>query len=73
MTPQEIERNFTHHTPMDVETVRAHERVRSECKFLASVFSERLVVSRETSVALGKIEEAMFWANASIARNGLPL
>lgn len=26
--------------------------------------------SRETSLALTKLEEAMFWANASLARNG---
>jgi hypothetical protein len=41
---------------------------------MAEDFTEQLELlppSRERSLAATKIEEAMFWANAAISRNGL--
>jgi hypothetical protein len=36
---------------------------------LAAYISEKCPESREKSLAITKIEEAVMWANASIARN----
>lgn len=41
---------------------------REACKQAAHTLDRMLHGSREKSLALTKLEEAMFWANASIAR-----
>ena len=64
----EIGHRFAHHPPKDDETIRRHEGVRDLCGDLATYFAAHLPESREKSLAMTKLEEAMFWANASIAR-----
>lgn len=64
-----LENNFKYHPPKTEETIKAHEAVRENCKNLAETLSLYVAPSRELSLALTKIEEAMFWANAGIARN----
>jgi len=65
---KQIENNFTYHTPKDDQGIR-YERIRLEAK----LFAESLVLvcppSRELSLALTNLENAVMWANASIARN----
>lgn len=46
-----------------------HALVRTKCFELASELNELLPNSREKSLAITKLEEVMFWANAGIARN----
>lgn len=65
----QIENNFKHHPPKDKEIILAHETVRNECRHLANTLDTLLPNSREKSLAMTKLEEVMFWANASIARN----
>ena len=67
-TREKIEHNFIHHAP-DNEKIRRHTKVREDCLDLALTFGEELPDSREKALALTKLEEAMFWANAAIARN----
>lgn len=70
MQTEDIESRFSFH-PAKTEHARdSHECVRSECKRLATLFNEFLPEGREKSVAITKLEEVMFWANASIARDG---
>ena len=38
------------------------------CRALASVLNDTLPEGREKSLAMTKLEEVMFWSNASIAR-----
>ncbi|WP_336759415.1 Acb2/Tad1 domain-containing protein [Paenibacillus sp. USHLN196] len=65
---QQIENNFMYHKADEVKGNK-HDAVRAECKELAYAFDELLPNSREKSLAMTKLEEAMMWANAAIARN----
>lgn len=68
MSYDELKNRFNYHPPNE-EKVTKHEFVRNTLFEVAEDFSELLPDSREKSLALTKLEEAMFWANASIARN----
>lgn len=68
MTNAEIERNFTYHAPKDDQQQR-YESIRYKAKMLTAYINEYCPDSREKSLAITKIEEAVMWANASIARN----
>ncbi|SIC56900.1 Uncharacterised protein [Mycobacteroides abscessus subsp. abscessus] len=65
----DIDHRFDYHRP-DAAKVAAHEGVRAACKDLAHKFDRDLPPGREKALALTKLEEAMFCANAAIARNG---
>lgn len=41
-----------------------------EAEIMDEIFEEKLVPSRETSLAKTKLEEAVMWANKSIALHG---
>ena len=43
--------------------------VRAACRDLGHQFNSDLPPGREKELAITKLEEAMFWANAAIARN----
>ena len=68
MTNAEIENNFSYHAPKEDQPER-YERIRHKAKILAAYVNENCPDSRERSLALTKLEEAVMWANASIARN----
>jgi len=68
MLDQEIERNFTFHPPKPGQPER-YEKIRAEAKKLAYLLNEECLPSREKSLALTNLEQAVFWANAAIARN----
>lgn len=63
-----LENNFSYHEPKGDQQVR-YAAIREECLQLASCISLLCPNSRERALALTKLEEVMFWANASIARN----
>lgn len=70
MANPDIDSRFDHHPPKDAETVKRHETARANCKAAALALDEALPPSREKSLALTKLEEALFWWNAAIAREG---
>lgn len=67
--PGDIEHNFAYHPPATPEIAELHGEVRRILMEAALDISEFLGDNRETSLFLTKMEEAMMWANASIARN----
>ena len=69
MDAADLENRFTYHAPTP-EKVRQHERVRSYLRQMAEEFNDTLPEGREKSLAITHLEEAVFWANAAIARNG---
>lgn len=68
MNEAELKNRFLYHAP-DAEKARAHERVRTYIMQMALEFNDSLPEGREKSLAMTHLEEAMFWANASLARN----
>lgn len=62
------ENDFMFH-PADEVTGRVHDSIRTECHRTAAFLIDLCPVGRELSLALTKLEEAMFWANAAIARS----
>jgi hypothetical protein len=65
---EDLEKRFTCHAPKDGQPEK-YNRLREWGKSMAYTIIENCPLSRERSLALTKIEEAIFWANASIARN----
>ena len=62
------ENNFTYHKPNE-EQPKRYELIRTTSKELSKILNENCPPSRELSLAQTKLEEVIFWANASIARN----
>lgn len=65
-----LERNFTHHPPSGPKIV-LHEKIRNDVKVIALYMADNIPESRELSLAITKLEEAVMWANAAVARNPL--
>lgn len=62
------EHNFSYHAPKDDQRPR-YEEIRKRAGLIAEYLQFNCPNSRELSLAMTKLEEVVFWANASIARN----
>lgn len=69
MATADLVNRFTYHPPRDDSVVAAHQFIRSSCLALAQELDLQLPDGREKSLAITKLEETMFWANAAIARS----
>lgn len=65
----DLTRRFAYHPPSSDEVILTHRNVRAACLEVAEQWDMKLPEGREKSLALTKLEEAMFWANAAIARH----
>ena len=65
---EQIDKNFTYHAPKEGQPER-FEAIRNHAKTVAIAIDIYCPNSREKSLAMTKLEEAVFWANAAIARN----
>jgi len=63
-----LDNNFKYHPPTVDQSVR-YEQIRLQAKVMATAILELCPPSRERSLALTQLEDAIMWANASIARN----
>jgi len=63
-----IEKRFTYHPPKD-DQIQRYENIRETAKGMAWVIECCCPESAEKSIAISKLDEAVMWANAAIARN----
>ena len=63
-----LDKRFTYH-PTKPGQIGKYRDIRDKAKELAHLIDRKCPDSREKSLAMTKLEEAVMWANASIARN----
>lgn len=66
--PFDAEKTFTYHAPKGTQQAR-YQELRDGAKELAKKIEVHCPASRETSLALTNLQQAIMWANASIAIN----
>jgi hypothetical protein len=69
MTDDELLKRFTYHAPTP-EKIETHQDIRELGKQFAEYIDGCAYDSREKSLAITKVEEAVMWANAAVAREG---
>lgn len=65
----DLEKRFTYHAPTGSSQVNRYAQIRNKAKAYAYELKQMTPASREQSLALTHLEDAVFWANAAIARN----
>ena len=65
---ERINNDFTYHAPTG-DKVAAHEAIRDAAREVAHLIVDVTPAGREQSLALTNLEQAVFWANAAIARH----
>ena len=65
---EDLNNRFTYHCPKEGQPAK-YTDIRNAAKHLAQEIMELAPESRELSLAITKVEEAVFWANAAIARH----
>jgi hypothetical protein len=65
---EDLKKRFTHHAPKENQPQK-YENIRSNALAFAELLNQMCPDSREKSLAITALEEAVMWANASIARN----
>jgi hypothetical protein len=68
MTDRQIENIFTYHSPKEDQPAR-YENLRNTAKALAMLINNACPESREKSLAITNLQQAIMWANSSIAIN----
>lgn len=69
MDRADLENRFTYHRPKPGQP-EAYAEIRDRALDLALHVNEACPESREKSLAITHLEDAVMWANASIARHG---
>ena len=65
---QQVEHTYAYHTPREGQSEK-YVKLQECARTLALLIVELTPESREQSLALTNLEQAVFWANAAIARN----
>lgn len=68
MEQSDIDNRFSYHPPKDSGRAKQHEDARNTVSAVATTLNSMLPEGREKALAITKLEEALFWANAAIAR-----
>jgi hypothetical protein len=68
MDTKDLNRRFTYHAPKAGQVPR-YEAIRAGALDFALRLNDMCPDSREKSLALTSLEQAVMWANAAIARN----
>lgn len=69
MKTEELEKRFTYHAPKGIQPEQ-YATIRSAALSFARLLDTLVPDSRELSLAITKVEEAVMHANAGIARRG---
>ncbi|WP_425298859.1 DUF7681 family protein [Nocardia cyriacigeorgica] len=69
MSVEDINHRFDFHAATTEEKRAEHGSVRASCRDLGIILDANLPDGREKALAITRLEEVMFWANAAIARN----
>ena len=64
----DLANRFTYHPPGDDETIQKYVTIRNNAFAFATRIDALAPDSREKSLAITHLEEAVMWANAAIAR-----
>jgi hypothetical protein len=67
----ELDLRFTYHPPA-ANQISAYQDIRFFARKMADYIYHLCPDSRESALALTKLEECVMWANAAIARRGGP-
>lgn len=67
MEQQEVETRFIYHAPKAGQP-EIYVRLRDKAKEMAILINDVCPESREKALAFTQLEDAVFWANAAIAR-----
>ena len=65
---QDLKKRFTYHPPKE-DQPKKYDDIRKNALAFAMLIDEICPDSREKSLAITALEEAVMWANASVARN----
>ena len=68
MNQADLDNRFTYHPPKALQAEK-YTAIRELAKGLAKFIEDVCPDSREKSLAMTNLEQAVMWANASIARN----
>jgi hypothetical protein len=63
-----VQNDFVYHPPVGND-VLLYQEIRTRARALAHFIVDAVPAGREQSLALTQLEQAVFWANAGIARN----
>ena len=66
---KDMERDFSTHAVNEMQVAHM-QALRDSAKELATMIEAMVPEGREKSLAYTRVEEAVFWANAGISRNG---
>ena len=64
---KELTNRLTYHAPKEIQ-LSMYEEIRGEARLFADCILSLTPESREQALAITKLEEAVMWANAAIAR-----
>ena len=66
---EDLANRFTHHPPKGNQS-QTYEDIRKEALAFALYLKTLCPPSRELSLAITRLEEVVFWANAGLSRHG---
>lgn len=68
-----LENRFTFHPVQSQEQADKYAKIRGAALAFAELIDELAPDSREKTIAINSLDEAVMWANASIARHTVPI
>ena len=68
ISEEDLAKRFTYHAPKGDQALR-YEMIRDRAHDFAAFLDDKAPDSREKSLAMTHLEDAVMWANAAIARN----